>query len=140
MTMAMSTDTSVRTEQRSEKANMKIAISSQGPDATSPVDPRFGRARYFRVVDCSTGQQTVVDNEAGVNAAQGAGIQAVQTLVNLSVQGVVTGHVGPKAWNALQAAKVAAYAVNGGTVEAALKAFVAGQLPLLDTPNGLGHS
>jgi predicted Fe-Mo cluster-binding NifX family protein len=119
---------------------MKFAISSQGPDLTCEVDPRFGRSRYFRVVDCATGQQSVVDNEAGVNAAQGAGIQAVQTLVNLGVQAVVTGHVGPKAWNALRAAKVAAYAANGGTVEAALKAFMAGQLALLDTPDGLGHS
>jgi hypothetical protein len=51
---------------------MIIAVSSQGPDLEALVDPRFGRARYFLVVDCATGQQTVVDNEAGVQAAQGA--------------------------------------------------------------------
>jgi predicted Fe-Mo cluster-binding NifX family protein len=77
--------------------DMKIAVSSQGQDATSLVDPRFGRAHYFRVVDCATGQQVVVDNEAGLNAAQRAGTQAVQTLASMGVQAVITGHVGPKA-------------------------------------------
>jgi len=111
---------------------MKIAVSSQGPDPTSLVDPRFGRAHYFRVVDCATGQQNVVDNEAGVNAAHGAGTQAVQTLASMGVQAVITGHVGPKAWTALQVAKIPAYAVSGGTVEEAVRAFVAGKLPLVD--------
>lgn len=112
--------------------DMKIAVTSQGQDATSLVDPRFGRARYFRVVDCATGQQNVVDNEAGVNAAQGAGTQAVQTLASMGVQAVITGHVGPKAWTALQVAKIPAYAVSGGTVEEAIRAFMAGKLSLVD--------
>ena len=30
---------------------MKIAITSQGPDFSSQVDPRFGRAKNFIVVD-----------------------------------------------------------------------------------------
>jgi predicted Fe-Mo cluster-binding NifX family protein len=111
---------------------MKIAVSSQGRDATSLVDPRFGRAHYFRFVDCATGQQLVVDNEAGLNAAQGAGTQAVQTLANLGVQAVITGHLGPKAWTALQVAKIPAYTVSGGTVEEAIRAFMAGQLSLVD--------
>ncbi|HRZ39285.1 MAG TPA: NifB/NifX family molybdenum-iron cluster-binding protein, partial [Candidatus Paceibacterota bacterium] len=41
---------------------MKLAISTQGPEPDSTLEPRFGRARYFRIVDTETGQQTVVDN------------------------------------------------------------------------------
>jgi predicted Fe-Mo cluster-binding NifX family protein len=111
---------------------MKIAVSSQGQDTTSLVDPRFGRAHYFRIVDCATGQQNVVDNEAGLNASQGAGTQAVQTLASMGVQAVITGRVGPKAWTALQVAKIPAYSVGGGTVEDAIKAFMAGRLSLAD--------
>lgn len=118
---------------------MKFAVSTQGPDADSLVDPRFGRAHYFRVVDCENGQQTVVDNEAGINAVQGAGIGAVRTLANLGIQAVITGHVGPKAWTALQAAHIEVYGVSGETVDQAMKAFMAKQLTPLTHPNVQGH-
>ena len=118
---------------------MKFAITVQGPDAESLVDTRFGRAHYFRVVDCENGQQTVVDNETGVSAVQGAGIGAARTLANLGVQAVLTGHVGPKAWTALQAAHIEVYEVSGETVDQAIKAFMARQLSLLTNPNVQGH-
>jgi predicted Fe-Mo cluster-binding NifX family protein len=118
---------------------MKLAITAQGPQSTSPVDLRFGRARFFWVVDTETGQQTAVDNAAGVNAVQGAGTQAAQTLSRCGVQTVITGHVGPKAWSALQAAHIAAYGVGGGTVEEAMKAFMAGQLQRMEGDDVQGH-
>ena len=118
---------------------MKFAVTAQGPEAESLVDTRFGRARFFRVVDCENGLQTVVDNDAGSNAVQGAGIQAARTLANLGVQAVVTGHVGPKAWAALQAAHVQVYGVNGGTVEQAMKAFMAHTLVTLTDANVQEH-
>jgi predicted Fe-Mo cluster-binding NifX family protein len=118
---------------------MKFAVTAQGPDAESLVDPRFGRAHYFRVVDGENGQQTVVDNEAGANAVQGAGIGAARTLANLGVQAVVTGHVGPKAWTALEAAHIEVYVVSGETVEQAVKAFIARQLVQMTNPNVQGH-
>ena len=118
---------------------MKFAVTSQGSDLSAQMDPRFGRARFFLMVDPATGQQTVVNNEAGVNAVQGAGIQAVQKLASLGVQAVVTGHVGPKAWTALQAANISVYAANEGTVEQAMKAFMAKQLQPLTSANVQGH-
>lgn len=119
---------------------MKIAISIQGPAPKDPVDPHFGRAPFFRVVDTETGQQTMVDNAAGVNATQGAGPRAVQVLCRLGVQAVLTGHVGPKAWTALQAGNVHVYAVEGGTVEQAVQAFMAGQLRAMVPADGGGHA
>ena len=49
---------------------MKLAISTQGPDLKSPIDLRFGRARYFRIVDIETGQQTAVDNAKAYSQGQ----------------------------------------------------------------------
>ncbi len=118
---------------------MKLAITTQGPDLDSPVDLRFGRARFFRTVDTETGQQMAVDNAEGVNAVQGAGVQAGQSLARLGVQAVITGHVGPKAWSALQAANIQVYAVDGGTVEQAVQSFLAGQLRALSQPDVRGH-
>jgi predicted Fe-Mo cluster-binding NifX family protein len=118
---------------------MKFAVTSQGSDLSAQVDLRFGRARFFWIVDCENGQQTVMNNEAGMNTAQGAGIQAVQTLANLGVETVVTGHVGPKAWTALQAASISIYSANEGTVEQAMKAFMAKQLQPMTGANVQGH-
>ena len=77
---------------------MKIAITSQGKELESPVDPRFGRAKFFIVADTEQEGFTVADNGQNLNAAQGAGIQAGRNVVDLGVQAVITGHVGPKAF------------------------------------------
>jgi predicted Fe-Mo cluster-binding NifX family protein len=107
---------------------MKLAISIQGQDPNAPIDLHFGRACCFRIVDTETGQQTVLDNASAAQAAQGAGLQAVQALARLGVQAVLTGHVGPKAWNALQAAKIQVYPVGGGSLEQAVQSLLDGHL------------
>lgn len=107
---------------------MKLAISVQEAEAYAQVDLRFGRARLFRIVDTETGEQRVLDNAEGIAAAQGAGTQAVQRLSRAGVRSVLTGHVGPKAWNALQAAGIAVHCVKGGTAEQAIEAFLSGKL------------
>jgi hypothetical protein len=57
---------------------MNVAITAQGTELDAPVETRFGRARYFLLVDTQTGGFTVHDNVQNVNAPQGAGIQAAQ--------------------------------------------------------------
>jgi predicted Fe-Mo cluster-binding NifX family protein len=118
---------------------MKLAITTQGPESNSPVDLRFGRARFFRIVDTETGQQTAVDNAEGMNAVQGAGVQAGQTLARLGVQALLTGHVGPKAWSAVQAANIQVYSVSAGTADQAVQDFKAGRLRALAQADVRGH-
>lgn len=118
---------------------MKIAISSQGTEGNAPLDPRFGRARFFRVVDTETGQQTNVANAKEVDAVHGAGTHAAQTLARLGVQAVLTGHVGPKALSALQDVDIQVYAVNGGTTEQAVQDFLAGRFRALTQADVGGH-
>ncbi len=107
---------------------MKVAITSQGRDLMSPVDARFGRARYFVIVDTETDFFEVADNQQNFNAAQGAGIQAGRNVVDLGVEAVITGHVGPKAFATLQAGGVAVHTGAAGTVADAVAAFKAGKL------------
>jgi predicted Fe-Mo cluster-binding NifX family protein len=65
----------------------------------SPLDPRFGRAKYFIVLDTDSGAFSAADNSVNLNPAQGAGIQAGKRVVELGADGLITGHVGPKAFS-----------------------------------------
>ena len=80
---------------------MKIAISVKGDLLESDLDPSFGRAPKFLLFDTETRAFTVHDNTTNVNAAQGAGIQAAESVIRLGATAVITGQVGPKAFKAL---------------------------------------
>ena len=112
---------------------MKLAVTSQGNDLQSSLDPRFGRAKYFIVVDTETGTFSAVDNAVNLNATQGAGVQAGKRVAELGVKGLITGHVGPKAFSTLQAAGVKIHTGASGTVAEAIEQFKAGKLAALNT-------
>lgn len=118
---------------------MKIAITSQGADMSATVDPRFGRAKCFVVVDTDKDGFTVADNSMNLNAAQGAGIQAGRNVVELGVEAVVTGHVGPKGYATLQAGGVSVYTGASGTVAEAIAQFNAGILKRQEGADVEGH-
>jgi predicted Fe-Mo cluster-binding NifX family protein len=118
---------------------MKVAVTSEGQDLASKVDPRFGRARFFIVVDTETAQVKTHDNVQNLNAVQGAGIQAAQNVVSLGVEAVVTGNVGPKAFATLQAGNVKIYVGAVGSVSDAVERLRAGELELVSKPNVEGH-
>jgi len=119
--------------------NVKVAISSQGKTLASEVDPRFGRAPYFIVADMENGDYSCHDNKQNVNAAQGAGIQTARNVIELGVDAVITGNVGPKAFAALHAGRVAMYAGVKGSVQVALDQLRNGQLQPVSRPNVEGH-
>ncbi len=118
---------------------MRIAVSSQGTELTSKVDPRFGRAQCFLVFDTSDGSLEVVENEQNVSAAQGAGIQAAENVVKKNVDIVVAGNFGPKAFRALGAAGVKVALWAEGTVSEAIELARNDKLKMCDKANVEGH-
>jgi len=118
---------------------MKIAVTAQGPELTSDVDTRFGRAKWVVVVDTDTGESQARDNKVNLTLSQGAGIQTGQNVANLDVEAVITGNVGPNAYKTLAAGKVRIFLVSGGTVEQAVAAFKQGQLEEVQQANVEGH-
>lgn len=109
---------------------MKVGFSAQGRDTDSLVDPRFGRCAYFLIVDTEGDHWEVLENPAQ-GAVGGAGIQAAQLVIQRGVEAVVTGHVGPNAMAALQAAGVRVFQSPGGTVRENLELLKKGELPEL---------
>ena len=84
-----------------------IAITAESSSLDAPVDPRFGRAAGFVIVDSDTGDFTYHDNAAAAGMASGAGIQAAETIAKAGARVLLTGRVGPKAQSALRAAGIA---------------------------------
>jgi predicted Fe-Mo cluster-binding NifX family protein len=107
---------------------MKAVITAQADGMDAPLDPRFGRAKHFILCDTKTGEHTAHSNEQNVNAAQGAGIQAAQTVARLGPEVVITGHVGPRAFATLRAAGIKVCVGASGTVQEALDTYRSGKL------------
>lgn len=118
---------------------MRVVVTAQGPDLTSPADPRFGRARYLILVDTETGAHTAVDNDINLSASQGAGIRTGRKIVEMKAQAVITSHVGPKAFSTLDAGGVAIYTGASGTVSQAIEQFKAGSLQRAQRADVAGH-
>ncbi len=118
---------------------MKLAFTSQGTTPHDPVDPRFGRAKAFVVMDTETGACTAIENTVNLNAVQGAGIQSAQRLAALGVEALVTGHVGPKAFMVLSQAGIKIHPVGPCTVAEAFEQFKNGKLAELKAADVEGH-
>ncbi len=117
---------------------MKIVVSAQGENLDAPASPVFGRCPTYILVDSETMQYEAVANPA-MNQGGGAGIQAAQFVVGLGVQAVLTGNLGPNAFDVLQAAGVGSYLVPDGTVRQAVEAFKAGRVQLMGGANVAAH-
>ena len=106
---------------------MKIAISSSGKDLEAQLDPRFGRCRYFMIIDTDDMNFEVFDND---NAALGggAGIQSAQFVASKGIKVVITGNCGPNAIQTLSAAGVRVYIGQSGTVKDVVETYNSGKL------------
>ena len=118
---------------------MKIAVSASGPTLDAAVDPRFGRAPYFLIVDPDTLEFEVVANQINLQAAQGAGIQTATLVARYKPAAVLTGHCGPKAFQTLQAAGIPVIVEVHGSVRQAVEHYRAGKLTQATGPNVTSH-
>ncbi|MDQ1239550.1 MAG: hypothetical protein QG577_1736 [Thermodesulfobacteriota bacterium] len=118
---------------------MKIAVTAQGANLESAIDPRFGRARYILIADGDGNLLEVLDNSAGVNSLRGAGIQAGKLLADHKVDVLLTGNCGPNAFKALQAAKIKVVTDQAGIVRDAIQRFKKGEATYAQSPNVEGH-
>ena len=113
-----------------------VAVSSEGPEMDAMVDPRFGRAGGFIIADIKSQSFKYIDNGASQLMAQGAGIGTAERMVEEGVEVVLSGYVGPKAFQALRAADIrVCQNVDGVTVGEALEKYCAGQLSFAKAAN-----
>jgi predicted Fe-Mo cluster-binding NifX family protein len=120
-----------RHEEHPEKAGpgtsveSKICVTGKGPGLDAEVEPNFGRAAFFLIVDPKTLECESFPNPHA-QAGHGAGIQSAQFVAGRAVSAVLTGQVGPQARQVLDAAGIRVVAVQGCSVRHALSELKAG--------------
>jgi len=117
---------------------LKVCVTSSGNNLDAQLDPRFGRCAYLVIVDSETLQFEAIPNSAS-GATGGAGIQAAQTIANKGAKVLVTGNVGPNAFQALSAAGIEIITGASGTVRDAVEKFRKGEFRKTDAPTVGDH-
>jgi predicted Fe-Mo cluster-binding NifX family protein len=118
---------------------MKVVVSSQGVSLDSASSRVFGRCPTFVFVDSETMEYQAMPNPA-MSQGGGAGIQAAQFVVEQGAQAVLSGHLGPNAFEVLSAADVPGYLIPEGTVRQAVEGYSAGKLQPMAGANVAAHT
>jgi predicted Fe-Mo cluster-binding NifX family protein len=113
---------------------MKIAITSEGQSTDAAIDPRFGRCKYFLIMDTNTGKFEAVENSNAQNSG-GAGIQAGQLVVSKGVEAVLTGNMGPNAFQVVQSAGIKVITGVSGKISEVLERYKSGKLEATQNPS-----
>ena len=112
----------------------KICITAAGDSLDSMVDPRFGRCSFFIIIDPGTLKFEAIGNP-NVDAMGGAGVQSAQLIVEKGVKTVLTGNVGPNAFQALHAAQIEIITGISGKVGDVLEKYKEGGLKATQSPS-----
>ena len=115
---------------------MKVAVSSVENHLDSLVDPRFGRAAYFLIVDTNSLNYEMVPNP-NVNAMGGAGVQSAQLVIKKGAEAVLTGRCGPNAFHVFNSASIKIYEGVEGSVREVIMAFQNNQINPSEEPSGI---
>lgn len=112
---------------------MKIAVSSMDKTIDGNVSDVFGRCSYFIIAE--TKDQKIEKTEAIENKStdqmSGAGISAAQLLAEKDVNAVVTGNVGPRAFDVLKQFNIEIY-TGSGAIKKVLQEFLNGKLKKIE--------
>jgi predicted Fe-Mo cluster-binding NifX family protein len=117
---------------------MKICVSAMSGNPDAQIEPRFGRSPYLLIVDSESMEFETISNLAS-NAVGGAGIQAAQTVARKGAKVLITGSVGPNAFQALSSAGIKVVTGGSGTVREAVERYKKGELTETRGPTVSGH-
>jgi predicted Fe-Mo cluster-binding NifX family protein len=123
------------------KNEMKIAITALSPDLEAEVDPRFGRAACFIIVEEDYQGWEAFDNPAR-DATGGAGVQAARFVADKGADVAVSGSFGPNAYEIMVATGIQMFVFHDTgslKVSEVLSRYREGQLDPVTGPDGPGR-
>ncbi len=120
-----------QTAEGAEQPNSRVAIPvTQQTGLASVMDPRFGRAPYFVIVDLASEQVLEIVANTAAEEAHGAGISAAKLVKDHGAEAVVAGRFGPKAMQALEGFGITLWVTSEElTVSQVMKKLKTGALP-----------
>ena len=113
---------------------MKLAISAAEGHLDAEVDPRFGRAAYFLIVDTEPMAVKAIRNPY-VETLSGAGIQSAELVAREGAEVVLTGECGVHAFDALSRLDVKVVTDVKGRAGDAVRAFLQEHPSFASGPN-----
>jgi predicted Fe-Mo cluster-binding NifX family protein len=99
-----------------------IAISATGNTLDSEVDPNFGKAKWFILVNTETMEYEAIEG-VGEEVTSGAGKAAAEIIIATGVGGVLTGEMGGNSAAILSAARIYVFTGVSGTVSYAIEQY-----------------
>lgn len=106
---------------------MKVAISATGKDLEASIDERFGRSRYFIVVETDDMSYEVIEN-TNADLSTSAGIQSASLVASKGVEAVITGNCGPKAMQVFAETTISVITGQHGMIKNIVEKFKNGSL------------
>ena len=117
---------------------MKIVVSATGNNKESVLDKRFGRCEYFQIFDTETNEIKVLNNK-GASSSGGAGIAAASQIIDEGVNIIITGNLGPNAYELVEKAGIKAYTCDVLLVFKAIELFQKNQLSEISSAGNAHH-
>jgi len=116
---------------------MKIAVSATGKGLDSQVDVRFGRCPNFVIVELEGKEIKGSEDVENTATSQmgGAGISASQLVADKGVKAVITGNMGPRAFQVFSQLGIDVYQ-GTGTVREVVEKFADGKLTKISEATG----
>ncbi|CAG7840590.1 diguanylate cyclase [Clostridium novyi B str. ATCC 27606] len=110
---------------------MKIAVSSTGKELKDLMDDRFGRCTYFVIYDNETSKTKFIENQ-GHKTGAGAGIAAAQQILDEDINIIITGYLGPNAFDVFKGSGIEAFKCSDVTVGEAIELYRNNKLEKLE--------
>jgi len=89
----------------------------------------FGRCPYFIIVEIKDNEIKKIEalENKNINQMGGAGISTAQLIAEKDIEAVITGNIGPRAFDVLNQFKIKIYSGNG-IIKEVLQEFIDGKL------------
>jgi len=112
---------------------MKIAVSSIDKNIEGDVSDVFGRCPYFIIAEIENQkiERTEVIENKSTDQMSGAGISTAQLIAEKNVNAVITGNVGPRAFDVLKQFNIEVYS-GSGAIKEVLQKFINGKLKKIE--------
>ncbi len=118
---------------------MKIVITASGKEQNSLTSQQFGRCPYFAFYNDQSKEWSFEANPAAEEPS-GAGIKAAQHILDKKAEVLLSGEIGPKAWQVLGSSQVKVYQVPDISLKEALNTYKEGKAQPLTSPTTSSHS